>query len=171
MSHRFWVALAVVLTMPVAAQAASAASAHNHAAHAGHAPGAVEHTHQKASAKGLQATFHFNAPHKAEYTCPMHPEEVSAKPATCKKCKMKLAKQTHHIAVQLADAQKKPVQGATVRLVIQDAHGMKQGLTLNGNGYYEGAFHLMPGAQKLTAYVLQKGAKEAVELRVPYEVK
>ena len=160
-------AAALLLTTP---SAALAASGHEH--HAGHAAQPVVHTHKVAKASSLQATFHFNAPTKAAYTCPMHPEVTSEKPGTCQKCGgMKLVKQTHHIAVQLVDGNKKPVQGAMVRLTIKDARGMLQGLNLQGNGYYEGAFHLAPGAHKLTAFVKLKNAAKAVELSVPYQVK
>lgn len=172
---RFPIALTILaaLAAPGAAFAAAQPDAHGHGHH-GSAPmkhAAVQHSHKDVKAHGLAGTFHFNAPAKAVYTCPMHPEVVSAKQGTCPKCKMKLEKQTHHIAVQLTDAKKKPVQGAMVRLVIKDAHGMSQGLNLKDNGYYEGAFHLMPGKQQLTAFVLPKGAQKAVELKVPYEVK
>ncbi|MNS27273.1 Copper-transporting P-type ATPase [compost metagenome] len=164
------VAAALFLAAPSAALAASGHDHHQHKAHGtGHT---VEHTHKTVKAKGLEATFHFNAPAKAAYTCPMHPEVVSEKPSTCDKCGgMKLVKQSHHIAVQLFDANKKPVQGALVRLTVKDAHGMMQGLNLKGNGYYEGNFALTPGANKLTAFVKQKNATQAVELSVPYEVK
>lgn len=66
-------------------------------------------------------------------------------------CQMKLVKQTHPIALQLFDAPKNALQGPLVRLAIQGGHGMMQGLNLNGNGYDEGDFHLMPGPQQLSA--------------------
>lgn len=164
------VAAALFLAAP---SAALAASGNDHHQHKSNGKGqAVEHSHNTIKAKGLEATFHFQAPGKAGYTCPMHPDVVSDKPSTCHKCGgMKLVKQSHHIAVQLFDANKKPVQGALVRLTVKDAHGMIQGLNLKGNGYYEGNFALTPGANKLTAYVKQKNATQAVELSVPYEVK
>ena len=170
MNIRVLLASALLLASPVAAVAAE----HGH--HAGHgsghhATGPVEHSHQDVAAKGLKGTFHFNAPAKAAYTCPMHPEVTSEKAGPCPKCKMALQKQTHHIAVQLFDMKKKPVQGALVRLTIKDSHGMMQGLTMKGNGYYEGAFHLMPGKHTLTAFVKPKGAAEAIAMTVPYEVK
>lgn len=162
--------LAAMLILAVPS-AALAAPGHDH--HTGHSSAhKVAHTHKVVKANGIEATFHFNAPDKALYTCPMHPEVTSQKPSTCEKCGgMKLVKQTHHIAVQLVDGKKKPVQGAMVRLAVKDARGMLQGLTLQGNGYYEGAFHLTPGAHKLTAFVKPKGSAKAVELSVPYEAK
>jgi hypothetical protein len=167
MRIHFLVAFTLVLGAPSAAWAAAEHTGHDHAA-----THAVEHSHKTLKAHGLEATFHFNAPVKPLYTCSMHPEVTSEKPGTCQKCGgMKLVKQTHHIAVQLLDAKKKPVQGAQVRLTVKDARGMMQGLNLTGNGYYEGGFHLSPGAQTLTAFVKQKGAAQAVAISIPYEVK
>jgi hypothetical protein len=167
---RFPILLASALLF--ATPAFASAPSHDAHAHEAHAAGTVAHSHQAVVGKGLKATFHFNAPHKAAYTCSMHPEVVSAKPGECAKCGgMKLVKQTHHIAVQLADAKGKPVQGAMVRLVVKDAKGMVQALNLTGNGYYEGSFHLMPGKQQLTAFVKPKGAAQAVDLATTYQVK
>jgi hypothetical protein len=169
MRTHFLVAAAFLLAAPSAALAASEHDAHAHMAHG--AGQAVEHSHKVLKSHGLEATFHFNAPAKAAYTCAMHPEVTSAKPGNCPVCKMKLVKQTHHIAVALYDAHQKPVQGALVRLTVKDAHGMMQSLKLKGDGYYEGELHLMPGTNKLTATVKQKNATQALELSVPYEVK
>lgn len=134
------------------------------------APG-VQHSHQTARASGLEATFHFNAPNQALYTCVMHPDVTSEKPGTCPKCKMKLGKQTHRIAVQLVDAKQQPVKGAKVHLVIKDAHGMGQELDLKGDGFYEGAFWLTPGKHDLTALVKRAGSPNAVALKTTYVVK
>ena len=163
-------ASALLLATPAAA---SAQAHHGHGDHgASAAAKPVAHSHQKVAAGALNATFHFQAPTKAAFTCAMHPEVVSAKPGTCAKCGgMTLVKQTHHIAVQVTDAAGKPVQGALVRLVTKDAKGLVQGLNLKGNGYYEGTFHLRPGSVKLTAFVKPQHAAKAVELAVPYVVK
>jgi hypothetical protein len=158
-------AVALLLAAPTAALAEAGHEHHPGGAHA------VEHSHQTAKAGGLEATFHFNAPNQALYTCPMHPDVTSGKPGTCPKCKMKLEKQTHRIGVQLVDAKKQPVKGAKVRLVIKDAHGMSQGLGLVGDGYYEGAFKLSPGKHDLTATVTRPGSASAVELKTTYVVK
>jgi hypothetical protein len=161
------------LTLAAALLVANPAIALAEAGHDHHAAGAhgVQHSHQTAKAGGLEATFHFNAPNQAMYTCPMHPEVTSEKPGTCPKCKMKLDKQTHKIAVQLVDAKKQPVKGAMVRLVIKDAGGMTQGLDLKGDGYYEGAFRLSPGKHDLTAFVKPAGTAKAIELKTTYVVK
>lgn len=167
---RFPILLASALLL--ATPAVASAQGHDHHAHPAHAAGTVAHSQQAVVGKGLKATFHFNAPQKAAYTCSMHPEVVSAKAGECAKCGgMKLVKQTHQIAVQLSDAKGKPVQGAMVRLVVKDAKGMVQALNLTGNGYYEGTFHLMPGKQQLTAFVKPKGAAQAVDLATTYQVK
>ncbi len=84
----------------VAAPGAALAADPHHAHSAGPAAKPVAHSQKQVTAKGLKATFHFNAPTKAAYTCAMHPEVVSQQPGTCQKCGgMKLVKQTHHIAV------------------------------------------------------------------------
>lgn len=164
-------AASLVLSMPALALAQPHGQEHTGHSHANHAVRSVAHSHEIAKASGLTAAFHFSAPAKPVYTCPMHPDVTAEKAGTCPKCKMRLEKQTHHVAVQLTGANKKPLQGATVRLVFKDQHGLLQGLNLKGNGYYEGAFHLMPGKQTATAFVKPAGAKEAVALTVPYEVK
>ena len=133
-----------------------------------HAPaGHVEHSHATAKAKGLTGVFHFNAVAKPLYTCEMHPEVASAKPGKCPKCKMALTPQSHHLAVQLKDAQGAPVTDALVRLTLTSASGMRQGLTLKGAGYYEGAFALSAGQYTVTAFVKPKRG-ETVALAVPY---
>jgi hypothetical protein len=170
MIMRFSLLLASALL--VAAPGAALAADPHHAHSAGPAARPVAHSQKQVTAKGLKATFHVDAPAKAAYTCAMHPEVVSQRPGTCQKCGgMTLVKQTHHIAVQLADAAGKPVQGALVRLVAKDARGLVQGLNLKGNGTYQGTFHLRPGAVRLTAFVKPQHAATAVELSVPYEVK
>ncbi|MFN3430018.1 MAG: heavy metal-binding domain-containing protein [Candidatus Sericytochromatia bacterium] len=150
--------------------AALAQAPHGHEGHGTARP--VTPSRQQVAAAGLKATFQIQAPAKAAYTCAMHPEVVSARPGTCAKCGgMTLVKQTHRIALHVTDAAGKPVPGALVRLVTKDAKGLVQGLTLTGNGRYEGTFHLRPGAVKLSAFVKPPQAAKAVELSVPYEVK
>lgn len=156
----------ILLASPAALAAPAMEAMHHHGPH-----GHVAHSHQQARVADLVGTFHFNAPAKAVYTCPMHPDVTSEKPGACTQCGMTMQKQTHHVALQLFDTHKKPVQGALVRLTIKDAHGMVQGLTLKGDGYYEGDFHLMPGKQLLTAYVKRPSDKQAVELKTTYQVK
>lgn len=139
--------------------------------HADHQVATVAHSQHEASKDGLKAVFHVDAPSQAAYTCPMHPEVVSDKPGTCPQCKMDLAKQTHRVALELKDSGGKPVQDAMVRLTVKDANNMVQGLDLKGDGTYQGAFHLVPGQQQMTAFVKPAGAAQAVELSIPYEVK
>ena len=81
MRTQILIAAALMLTAPTAALAAEAHDAHGHMAHGqGHA---VEHSHKVLKSHGMEATFHFNAPAKAVYTCMMHPEVTSEKPGTC----------------------------------------------------------------------------------------
>lgn len=139
--------------------------------HADHPVAAVGHSQHEVSKDGVRAIFHVNAPSQAAYTCPMHPEVVSERPGTCPQCKMDLALQTHQVALELKDQDGKPVKGPMVRLTVKDANNMVQGLNLKAEGTYQGAFHLMPGSQQMTAFVKPEGRAQAIELSVPYEVK
>lgn len=121
--------------------------------------------HKTATTRGVTATFHLEAPEAARYTCPMHPEVEAAHAGSCPTCKMALVKQTHKVAVSLANAEsKRAITGAKVRLAIEDGHGLRQELTLKARagGTYEGAVHLMPGKQALHAHVTGAGASVAV---------
>lgn len=129
------------------------------------------HAQHEVVKDGFKAVFHVDAPADPAYTCPMHPEVVSESPGTCPICKMDLAKQTHRIAVEVADEKGQPVKDATVRLTAKDASGLLQGLDLKGASPYQGTFHLAPGAQQITAFVKPAQAAQAVELAMPYEVK
>ena len=156
--------LAVLLVLGAAP--AALAQHHDHAEHQHRAttkPAAPIHT--TATAKGVTATFHLQAPEAARYTCPMHPEVETAHAGACPTCKMALVKQTHTVTVSLANAaSRRAISGAKVRLAIEDGQGLRQELRLKGraDGTYEGAVHLMPGKQALHAHVTGHGASVAI---------
>lgn len=168
--------LALAAIAAVGGANAAVAAAHGHEGHGAqgtHGANAakVAHSHQDVRAGGLSGVFHFNAPDKPAYACPMHPEVTAEKPGKCPKCKMSLAKQTHLLALALMDAAKQPVMDAKVHLVIKDAHRMAQQMTLKPAGnYHSGAFVLAPGKTTLTAHVT-RGSAKPVEMTATYVVK